>query len=65
MSRLPAERDVTMTTKALRRSTCRYCRCPIGLSQWSGWIDLSPGGSHDMCPGLIAGVHEPDEEADV
>lgn len=48
-----------MATKVLMRSTCRYCRCPIGLSQWSGWIDLTPYGSHDMCSGTISGVHAP------
>jgi hypothetical protein len=48
-----------MATKVLMRSTCRYCRCPIGLSSWSGWIDLTPHGSHDMCSGTISGVHAP------
>ena len=48
-----------MTTKALMCSTCRYCRCPIGLSHWSGWIDLSYNGSHDMCPGTMCAAHQP------
>ncbi len=48
-----------MATKALRRATCRYCQCPIGLSHWSGWVELSPYGSHDMCPGTISASHEP------
>jgi hypothetical protein len=48
-----------MATKALARSTCRYCHCPIGLSKWSGWVDLSIRGSYDMCPRTIAAVHEP------
>ena len=48
-----------MATKALRHGTCRYCRCPIGLSRWSGWVELSPHGSHDMCPGTISASHEP------
>ena len=48
-----------MATKALMRSTCRYCLCPIGLSRWSGWIELTFNGSHDMCSGTIAAIHEP------
>jgi len=50
-----------MATKARSLSTCRHCRRPIGLSQWSGWVELSPNGSHDMCPATIAAVHEPQE----
>jgi hypothetical protein len=50
-----------MTTKVRARSTCRYCHCPIGLSKWSGWIDLTRRGSADMCPQTISAVHEPDE----
>jgi len=46
-------------TRPLRLSTCRYCHCCIGLTHWSGWVDLSPGGSHDMCPATLSGVHEP------
>ncbi len=52
-----------MATKPRRRSTCRYCHCPIGLSYWSGWIDLSPQGSHDMCAGTISAAHEPEGPA--
>ena len=37
---------------------------PIGLSRWSGWIDLSLDGSHDMCAGTISGVHAPAGPAD-
>jgi hypothetical protein len=48
-----------MATKVLRQSTCRYCQCPIGLSLWSGWIELALIGSHDMCPGTSSAVHEP------
>jgi len=48
-----------MTTKALMTSTCRFCHHPIGLSLWSGWVDLSRDGAHDMCPGSISAVHEP------
>ena len=52
-----------MATKPRRRATCRYCHCPIGLSYWSGWIDLSPQGSHDMCSGTISAAHEPEGPA--
>jgi hypothetical protein len=48
-----------MTTRVRTRSTCRYCHCPIGLSHWSGWVELSLNGSHDMCPGTISAAHEP------
>jgi hypothetical protein len=48
-----------MATKALVLSTCRYCRRPIGLSRWSGWIELTPHGTHDMCPGTVSAAHEP------
>ena len=48
-----------MATKARMIATCRYCRCPIGLSRWSGWLDLTPRGSHDMCPGTVSALHEP------
>jgi len=41
------------------QSTCRYCHCRIGLSHWSGWVDLSPNCYHDMCPGTISAAHEP------
>jgi hypothetical protein len=50
---------MAMATKALRQSTCRHCQCPIGLSLWSGWIELAVIGSHDMCPGTISAVHDP------
>jgi hypothetical protein len=48
-----------MATKVRILSTCRYCHCPIGLSHWSGWIDLTVHGSHDMCPSTVSAVHEP------
>jgi hypothetical protein len=48
-----------MATKVRLRSTCQYCHCPIGHSRWSGWIDLTPNGTHDMCPGTVAAVHQP------
>ena len=48
-----------MATRAGWQSTCRYCHCRIGLSHWSGWVDLSPRWSHDMCPATLSGVHEP------
>lgn len=50
-----------MATKAMARSMCRYCHGPIGLSHWTGWIDLTLNGSYDMCPGTISAVHEPIE----
>lgn len=50
-----------MATKTRARSTCRYCDNPIGLSKWSGWIDMSRRGSFDMCPGTISAVHQPSE----
>ncbi len=51
-----------MATKARARSTCQHCHCPIGLSRWTGWIDLSVYGTYDMCPAIIAAVHEPTKE---
>lgn len=52
---------MAMATKARRQSKCRYCQRPIGLSLWSGWVELGATGSYDMCPGTISGVHEPIE----
>ncbi|HET8560730.1 MAG TPA: hypothetical protein VFL69_09450 [Marmoricola sp.] len=41
-------------------ATCSFCDHPIALSRWSGWVEVVPFGSHDMCPGEASATHEPD-----
>jgi hypothetical protein len=47
-----------MATKVRLRSRCQFCHRPCHLC-WYGWTDLNQNGTHDLCPGTMAAVHQP------
>jgi len=38
---------------------CRWCGHPLAWVDEVGWVDMAPGGAHDMCEADPDGNHQP------